>query len=140
MNLNSEMRQNIQRELDFSSTPTGEARKAGGEENESLEAMHAPKSPARSTARVTSRTAVYGPVRTVVWQGSAGDCRPYADQVEKSHLHTISSGVREKKQMTAFRVHCEAVAYDPVQTIKSLPHVDRPGGHVDASCRAKSKH
>jgi hypothetical protein len=29
----------------------------------------------------TSRTAVYGPVRTVVWQGSAGDCRPYADQV-----------------------------------------------------------
>jgi RNA-directed DNA polymerase len=48
MNLNSEMRQNIQRELDFSSTPTGESRKAGGEENESLEAMHAPKSPARS--------------------------------------------------------------------------------------------
>ena len=31
-------------------------------------------------ASVTSRTAVYGPVRTVVWQGSAGDCRPYADQ------------------------------------------------------------
>ena len=27
-----------------------------------------------------SRTAVYGPVRTVVWQGSAGDRRPYADQ------------------------------------------------------------
>jgi hypothetical protein len=22
---------------------------------------------------------VYGPVRTVVWQGSAGDRRPYAD-------------------------------------------------------------
>jgi hypothetical protein len=33
------------------------------------------------TTRLTSRTAVYGPVRTVVWQGSAGDCRPYADQV-----------------------------------------------------------
>ena len=30
---------------------------------------------------VTSRTAVYGPVRTVVWQGSAGDRRPYADLV-----------------------------------------------------------
>jgi len=27
---------------------------------------------------VTSRTAVYGPVRTVVWQGSVGDRRPYA--------------------------------------------------------------
>src|SRR5258707_14398792 len=32
-----------------------------------------------TTASVPSRTAVYGPVRTVVWQGSAGDCRPYAD-------------------------------------------------------------
>ena len=30
-----------------------------------------------------TRTAVYGPVRTVVWQGSAGDRRPYADQVAK---------------------------------------------------------
>jgi len=28
----------------------------------------------------TFRTAVYGPVCTVVWQGSAGNCRPYADQ------------------------------------------------------------
>jgi len=27
---------------------------------------------------------VYGPVRTVVWQGSAGDCGPYADQVDLS--------------------------------------------------------
>src|SRR4051794_8419653 len=32
---------------------------------------------------VTSRTAVYGPVRTVVWQGSVGDRRPYADLVGK---------------------------------------------------------
>jgi hypothetical protein len=30
---------------------------------------------------VTDRIAVYGPVCTVMWQGSAGDCRPYADQV-----------------------------------------------------------
>jgi hypothetical protein len=29
------------------------------------------------TASVTSRTTVYGPVCTVVWQGSAGNCRPY---------------------------------------------------------------
>ena len=34
-----------------------------------------------SSESVTSRTAVYGPVRTVVWQGSVGDRRPYADQV-----------------------------------------------------------
>ena len=30
-----------------------------------------------------TRTAVYGPVRTVVWQGSAGDRRPYADLTGK---------------------------------------------------------
>ena len=30
---------------------------------------------------VTSRTAVYGPVRTVVWQGSADNRCPYADQI-----------------------------------------------------------
>jgi len=35
---------------------------------------------------VTSRTAGYGPVRTVVWQGWAGDRRLYAD-----HLHNIGS-------------------------------------------------
>src|SRR5262245_66008050 len=29
----------------------------------------------------TDRTAGYGPVRTVVWQGAAGDRRPYADLV-----------------------------------------------------------
>ena len=28
-----------------------------------------------------TRTAVYGPVRTVVWQGSARDRGPYADQI-----------------------------------------------------------
>jgi hypothetical protein len=45
------------------------------------------------TTSLTSRTAVYGPVRTVVWQGSAGDCRPYADQtgfLDKWMLGVIS--------------------------------------------------
>src|SRR5467141_4005799 len=35
------------------------------------------------SVRETFRTAVYGPVRTVVWQGSAGDRRPYADLTVK---------------------------------------------------------
>ena len=35
---------------------------------------------------VTSRTAVYGPVRTVVWQGSVGDRRPYADLTRHSEV------------------------------------------------------
>jgi hypothetical protein len=29
---------------------------------------------------LSSRTALYGPVRRVVWQGSVGDRRPYAVQ------------------------------------------------------------
>jgi len=33
-----------------------------------------------------TRTAVYGPVRTVVWPGSAGDRRPYADLVGHSKV------------------------------------------------------
>jgi len=33
-----------------------------------------------------TRTAVYGPVRTVVWQGSAGDRRPYADQCDECEV------------------------------------------------------
>src|SRR3984893_9857373 len=51
MNLRSDQRQNIQIELDFSSAPTSEARKAGREETESLSTAHAPESPA-STNRL----------------------------------------------------------------------------------------
>jgi RNA-directed DNA polymerase len=46
MSLNNDMRQNIQGNLDFSSSPTGEARKAGREGAESLRTANAPESPA----------------------------------------------------------------------------------------------
>src|SRR5258708_3976307 len=45
------MQQNIQTELNFSSTPAGEAREAGREENESLSTTNDPESPA-STNRL----------------------------------------------------------------------------------------
>src|SRR5580698_4113620 len=48
MSLGSDMQQNTQTELDFSSTPAGEAREAGGEETESLPATNEPESPART--------------------------------------------------------------------------------------------
>ena len=51
MYLGRDMRQNVQLELDFSSAPTGEARKAGGEGTELLAAMHESESPA-STNRL----------------------------------------------------------------------------------------
>jgi RNA-directed DNA polymerase len=46
MNLRNDRRQNIQRELDFHPTLTGEAREARGEETEPLQAVHGPESPA----------------------------------------------------------------------------------------------
>src|ERR1039457_5837107 len=51
MSLRSEMQQNIQTELDFSSTSAGEAREAGREETESPPAVREPESPA-STHRM----------------------------------------------------------------------------------------
>ncbi len=62
---------------------------------------------------VTSRTAVYGPVRTVVWQGSVGDRRPYADLVAKGLL------IHRKRHLACYRIvrHCETI---PAFT-KSVP-------------------
>src|ERR1700684_2010225 len=48
MNLRSEMQQNIQTELNFSSTSVGEAREAGREETESLSTTQGSESPART--------------------------------------------------------------------------------------------
>jgi RNA-directed DNA polymerase len=51
MDLRSDMRQNVQGQLDFSSPPAGEAREAGREGTESFPAVHEPESPA-STNRL----------------------------------------------------------------------------------------
>ena len=48
MSLGSDMQQNIQTELNFSSTPAGEACEAGREETELLPATNDPESPART--------------------------------------------------------------------------------------------
>jgi len=48
---------------------------------------------------VTSRTAVYGPVRTVVWQGSVGDRRPYADLVGKGLPISMSARRQIKRDL-----------------------------------------
>jgi len=51
MNLESDKRLNIQLRLDFSSTPTGEARQAGREDIESLSVVNEPERPA-NTSRI----------------------------------------------------------------------------------------
>ena len=48
MSLNNDTRQNIQSNLDFSTSPTGEARRAGREGSESLRTTSVPESPART--------------------------------------------------------------------------------------------
>ena len=84
MNLESDKRLKFQLRLDFSSAPTGEARQAGREDIESLSVANEPERPA-NTSRIslrvspTSRTAVYGPVRTVVWEGRRREAPPYPD-------------------------------------------------------------
>jgi RNA-directed DNA polymerase len=52
MNLRSDKQQNIQTELNFSTTPAGETYEAGREETESLPTVHDSKSPASSTNRL----------------------------------------------------------------------------------------
>ena len=47
MNLESDKRLNIQLRLDFSSVPTGEARRAGREDIESLSAVNDPERPSQ---------------------------------------------------------------------------------------------
>src|ERR1700689_3959005 len=76
MNLRSEMRQNLQTELDFSSTPAGEAREAGGEETESPPVVNDPESPA-STNRLMEEVCERENLKEALWRvkankGSAG--------------------------------------------------------------------
>ena len=72
---------------------------------------------------VTSRTAVYGPVRTVVWQGSAGNRRPYADLTRYPSIGNPDKPIR----------HCSAFAKRTIYTERGLgPKKGNPGfGETD---------
>ena len=48
---------------------------------------------------------MYGPVRTVVWQGSAGDRRPYAD-------HRETGNVKERRPMY------DQIRSDPLDVVR----------------------
>jgi len=76
MSLRDDKQQNIQRELDFSTVPTGEAREAGREETESFGVTSGPESPARTDRlmeEVCERGNLKGALRQVKGnKGSAG--------------------------------------------------------------------
>jgi hypothetical protein len=90
MNLESDKRL-IQLRLDFSSAPTGEARQARREDIESLSVVSEPERPTNTLClervSATSRSAVYGPVRTVVWEGRSREAPPYPDRSDFVHWH-----------------------------------------------------
>ncbi len=76
MNLKDDKQQNIQKQLDFSDAPTGEARKAGREETESCRARSAFENPA-STDRMMEAICEWGNLKEAMWRvktnkGSAG--------------------------------------------------------------------
>ena len=91
MNLESDKRLNIQFRLDFSSAPTGEARQARREDIESLSVVSEPERPTNTLClervSATSRSAVYGPVRTVVWEGRSREAPPYPDLWHRAVIH-----------------------------------------------------
>ena len=73
MDLGNDKRQKTPTDRGCSSTGPGEAQETGGREIALFPAAHEHESPADTADAVRfklSRTAVYGPVRTVVWQGS----------------------------------------------------------------------
>ena len=76
MNLKDDKQQNIQKQLDFSDAPTGEARKAGREETESSRARSAFENPA-NTDRMMEAICEWGNLKEAMWRvktnkGSAG--------------------------------------------------------------------
>src|SRR5712664_3149913 len=85
MDLRSDMQQNIQGKLDFSSSPAGEACEAGREEDESLPVVHGPESPASTNGlmeEVCERENLKKALRQVRGnKGSAGVDRMTVDQL-----------------------------------------------------------
>ena len=63
---------------------------------------------------------MYGPVRTVVWQGSAGDRGPYADLVGKPYLTQITSGLLVTRSESGSMVRKVAVGPTAASLEKSL--------------------
>ena len=103
MNLRDGKRRNIQQQLDFTSGGPGEARRPGGEETEASLATREIESPAstnwlmeelsllgRGMLAQLTRTAVYGPVRTVVWEGWGCKASPYPDHLRAPKLDLLS--------------------------------------------------
>ena len=119
MNLESDKRL-IQLRLDFSSAPTGEARQARREDIESLSVVSEPERPTNTfcleRVSATSRTAVYGPVRTVVWEGRSREAPPYPDLWHTTDKPTPLLNVRYRVSSGKHLVPAGISGFDPFRT------------------------
>src|SRR5712671_7478291 len=67
----------------------------------------------------TSRTAVYGPVRTVVWEGRSREAPPYPDHWHETDMPTASSNVRVRGQSGKHMLALSSSQFDPERTSPS---------------------
>jgi RNA-directed DNA polymerase len=122
MSFKDDKQQNIQIELDFSSAPTGEARKAGSEETESSGVMNGTESPAstnRLMEEVCERDNLKEALRRVKGnQGSAGIDRMTVDQL----------GAYLKQHWPAIREQLLSGAYEP-KPVRRV-EIPKPDGGV----------
>src|SRR5712671_6669980 len=99
MDLRSEMQQNIQIELDFSSTPAGEACEAGREETESLSTVNDPENPA-STNRLMEEICERENLKAALRRVKANKGNPGVDGMTvggiKDYLKQHWSAIREQ--------------------------------------------
>src|SRR6266853_2603037 len=125
MNLESDKRLNIQLRLDFSSTPTGEARQAGREDIESLSVASEPERPA-NTSRIMEEICERANLKEALRQvrgnkGSAGVDRMTVDQLG-DYLKQHWLAIREQllngtyggwKSRSRMEEGCESLASQP---------------------------
>ena len=78
------IRQKRQEQLAFPFAEGSEASRSETEGTEAPRARRETEDPAGDS--ITNRTAVYGSVRTVVWEGWRSDPSPYPDLTRKPHL------------------------------------------------------
>src|ERR1700677_2694607 len=106
MSLNNDMRQNIQSNLDFSSSPMGEARTAGREGSESLRTMSEPESPVRTNRmmeEIVERENLKEALRRVkANKGASGVDGITFDQLE-DHLKQHWPAIREQLLSGSYR-------------------------------------
>jgi hypothetical protein len=69
---------------------------------------------------LSSRTALYGPVRRVVWQGSVGDRRPYADLTRYTETKTRVTNLKRRCDLSNIEPIPSHLRRHPIMTRQQL--------------------